>query len=223
MKKKVMIIGVMIFVCTGLFMIAQKVQNSYLNNTVTTHKVKAEVVDKVDTLVQQGKVNTSPDIEKQASEVEKPIAKVEEAPKVVEKTVTAPAITAPAITATPKVVVKPEDIGPFNFRILDTEDNKVKVLLEKNIIGIDDFNNKTLDYITCTLLKQSGIRYINEGESTAVSYFNSIAGLTERKAGPLSGWCFYVNGAKPGIGAGNCIYHKGDLVEWKYSTDALNK
>lgn len=218
MKKKVLIIGVMIFVCTGLFILAQKVQNSYLNNNVTTSKVKAEVAKKVDTLSQQEKINTVTDTQKQSSEVDKPIAKVEEAPKVVEKPV-----IAPAVTANPKVVVKPEDVGPFNFRILDTEDNKVKVLLEKNIGGIEDFNNKKLDYITCTLLKQAGIKYVNEGEGTAVSYFNSIAGLTERKAGPLSGWCFYVNGAKPGIGAGNCIYHKGDLVEWKYSTDALNK
>jgi hypothetical protein len=216
MKKKMLIIGVMIFVCTGLFILAQKVQNSYLNNKVSTSQAQSKVAEKTGTLSQQEKTNTVTDIEKQASEVDKPIVKVEEAPKVVEKPV-----TVPAITASPKVVAKPEDVGPFNFRILDTVNNKV--ILEKNIGGIEDFSNKTLDYITCKLLRQVGIKYINEGEGTAVSYFNSIAGLTERKAGPLSGWCFYVNGVKPGIGAGNCIYHKGDTVEWKYSTDALNK
>lgn len=220
-KKKFIIIAVMIFVCTGLFILSQKLQNTYLNNKVSNaSQVQNKVAssgsikpsEKVVSLSGQSKTNTATDIAKQNTGANKTVAKAAETQKATPKAV-APAAT---ISASKPVAAKPQDKGPYNFRILDTINNKV--IIEKNI----DFDNVTVDFITCKLLNAAGIKYINEGEGSSTSYFNSIAGLAERKAGPVSGWCFYVNGKKPGIGVGGYNYHKGDKIEWKYLKDALN-
>ena len=70
MKKKLMIIGAMIFVCTGLFLLAQKGQNSYINNKSTTIPVESKATEiavkdevqpaaKVGSVSEQGKTNTA--------------------------------------------------------------------------------------------------------------------------------------------------------------------
>jgi hypothetical protein len=230
MKKKLMIIGAMIFVCTGLFLLAQKGQNSYINNKVSTtipvESKAAEIASnnevqpsaKVGSVSEQNKTNTAAATGStaKASEVKpnstesKAVTKAPEVPKAT------PTPSPAAATPPVQVPAEPKVKGNFNFAILDEVNNKV--IIDKNV----DFDNVTVDYITCKILKDAGIKYINEGEGSSTSYFNSIAGLTERKAGPLSGWCFYINGQKPGLGAGGYSYHKGDVVQWKYSKDALN-
>lgn len=53
-------------------------------------------------------------------------------------------------------------------------------------------------------------------------YISSMAGLNEFKAGPSSGWCFYVNGVKSSVGASNYILKAGDKITWEYLADGLN-
>lgn len=53
-------------------------------------------------------------------------------------------------------------------------------------------------------------------------YISSMAGLNEFKAGPSSGWCFYVNGVKSSVGASSYILKSGDKITWKYLSDGLN-
>lgn len=228
MKKKLVMIVVMIFVCTGLFVLAQKVQNSHFNDKVSAaSQVKSKTTglasnnevqpsEKVESVSEQSKTNSATDTVEPSTVANKTVDKASEAPKVSPKPISKPVVV-PATTPTPQpAAVKPEDIGPFNFRIFNTINGKV--IMEKNI----DFNGKTLDEVTCKLLNEAGIKYINEGEGGSTSYFYSIAGLTEKKSGGLSGWCFYVNEKKIGIGAGSYKCNKGDKVEWKYLTDALN-
>lgn len=221
MKKKIIIIVVMIFVCTGLYTLTQKVQNSYFGNKVSAEsQVKNRVAGLTSNnllkLGEQSKTNTATDTVKQSPTNTKTVAKAVETAKVVTKTVSKPATT--AATATLKVVtVQPQVKGKFNFSILDIVNNKV--IMDKNI---DFSGGETVDYITCKLLKETGIEYINEGEGGSNSYFYSIDRLIEKKNGGLSGWCYYVNGKKLGIGAGSYKCNKGDKIEWKYLTDALN-
>jgi len=53
-------------------------------------------------------------------------------------------------------------------------------------------------------------------------YFSKIMGISEKSAGALSGWCFYVNGQKPGLSAGSYKLKSGDVVEWKFLKDGTN-
>jgi len=62
-------------------------------------------------------------------------------------------------------------------------------------------------------------RAAGSGESI---YFSKIMGIAEKSAGPLSGWCFYVNGGKPGISSGAYKVQAGDAVEWKFLKDGTN-
>jgi hypothetical protein len=62
-------------------------------------------------------------------------------------------------------------------------------------------------------------RASGSGESI---YFSKIMGIAEKSAGPLSGWCFYVNGQKPGISSGSYKVTDGDSVEWKFLKDGAN-
>jgi hypothetical protein len=53
-------------------------------------------------------------------------------------------------------------------------------------------------------------------------YFSKLMGISEKSAGAMSGWCFYVNGQKPGLSAGSYKLKSGDVVEWKFLKDGTN-
>jgi hypothetical protein len=53
-------------------------------------------------------------------------------------------------------------------------------------------------------------------------YFSSINGIRERSAGASSGWCYYINGKKLGIGAGDYKLNQNDKLEWKFLKDGLS-
>jgi hypothetical protein len=48
-----------------------------------------------------------------------------------------------------------------------------------------------------------------------------INGIKERSNGPLSGWCYYVNGTRPSVSSGRYKLKSEDKVEWKYLKDGL--
>lgn len=97
-----------------------------------------------------------------------------------------------------------------------------KIVLKKNIE-----EDGTVGYVTCKLLDEAHISYKATGDPSTL-YFSAINGIQERKAGQLSGWCYYVkkNGSsnffKPSTGCGQYKLNKGDSVVWKYLKDALN-
>jgi len=228
MKKKLIIVLIMILVCSGLFMLAQKAQSSVIakkNNaeTITTSE-KSEVKKTSDNKLETNKAGEIAKGENKeqssttSASANKPSSNSETGKSISNQTTTKKPVTAAPVTnpSTPEAAVTPTPSKESNFFIIDEVNNKT--LLEKNI----DFDNVTIDFITCKLLKEAGISYGNDDEGTTTSYFYSIGGLTERKAGPLSGWCFYVNGKKPGMGTGGYIYHRGDVVTWKYKKDAVN-
>ncbi len=108
-----------------------------------------------------------------------------------------------------------------NFIVIDTISNKT--LASKYV----DYDNITVAQLTFKVLDELGIKYRTTGFNDT-TYFASIAGLREKAAGPLSGWCYYVkksgsNGfVKPNVGTGSWIYNKGDTVIWKYWEDGVN-
>lgn len=92
-----------------------------------------------------------------------------------------------------------------------------KVYLSKYI----DFNGKTVANVTIEALNRANISWQGTG-SSATLYIRSIAGAKERGSGPLSGWCYYVNGVKPSVGCGAKHLNKNDKLEWKYVKDGVN-
>lgn len=117
---------------------------------------------------------------------------------------------------------KPIEPKTPNFIVRDMVNNKV--ILSKHV----DYEDITVADLTKKVLDESGLKYRTTGAG-ATTYFASIAGLTEKKHGPLSGWCYYVKRSgsnafeKPPIGAGSLRYKKGDIVEWKYWSDGINE
>lgn len=94
-----------------------------------------------------------------------------------------------------------------NFIVRDARNNNI--LVSKHI----EFNGGTVADIT-----KRNVEYkVKSGD-----YFYEIAGIKERSDGPLSGWCYFINGSKPGIGAGNYVLKKDDTIEWKFLKDGVN-
>lgn len=96
---------------------------------------------------------------------------------------------------------------PSNFIVRDSVNDKI--LVSKHV----EFNGETVADIT----KQNVSCKVKSGD-----YFYEIAGLKERSAGPLSGWCYFINGSKPGIGSGSYVLKKDDIIEWKFLKDGVN-
>ncbi|GAA0770415.1 hypothetical protein GCM10008908_13140 [Clostridium subterminale] len=133
------------------------------------------------------------------------------------------------LTDSSKVTVEPkkEEQAPDvkdetpNFIVIDTISNKT--LASKHV----NYDNITVAQLTFKVLDELGIKYRTTGFNDT-TYFASIAGLREKAAGPLSGWCFYVKKSgsnefvKPNVGTGSWIYNKGDTVIWKYWEDGVN-
>lgn len=94
-----------------------------------------------------------------------------------------------------------------NFIVRDARNNNI--LASKHI----EFNGETVADIT----KQNVDCKVKSGD-----YFYEIAGLKERSDGPLSGWCYFIDGSKPGIGAGSYVPKKDDIIEWKFLKDGVN-
>ncbi|OAA92082.1 hypothetical protein [Clostridium ljungdahlii] len=122
------------------------------------------------------------------------------------------------------IVVKsgdPEENNSFQF--IDTV-NGNSVFLRKDVNNMD---GETVGYITERILDDAKINYKCTG-STSTVYFAAIKGLEEKKAGRLSGWCYYVRKkgeskfVKPNVGSGQWIYHTGDIVVWKYLADGIH-
>ncbi|GIW49283.1 MAG: hypothetical protein KatS3mg079_759 [Caloramator sp.] len=101
-----------------------------------------------------------------------------------------------------------------NVFIIDTINNKV---IYK---GYVDINSKTAGDVTLKVLIDNKISYRAKGTGGSI-YFSSIAGLKERDYGANSGWCYYVNGVKPSVGAGSYTLKDGDVLEWKFLEDGL--
>lgn len=64
--------------------------------------------------------------------------------------------------------------------------------------------------------RKHGIQVENNG-SSEMAYISGINYLYEFDFGDLSGWTYYVNGAKPSVSCGEYKLSDGDLIEWRYT------
>ncbi len=249
MKNKLLLVAAVILVSLGLLNISKVVQNKYLskNSVSTEQKAKDETPLEVNT---SKEVNTSNEVnlkednkddeDQQVSgsnthkEEPNPIIKEEtEKTKVESKTVTkqnnkveSKAELKTTINSTENITVT-KDIEKEQV-IKDAEPKKEPNFIIKNdisgeiILAIDIITeNKTVGEITLRELDNNAINYKASGRGEAV-YFTMISSLKARDFGPLSGWCYYVNGSKASVSCGAYKLKPGDVVEWKYLKDGVN-
>ena len=240
MKKKILLIALVIFVSIGLLSISKVVQNKYLNkNIVSSEQEDKEKTLKAKELKEEdsAKENAQQPIGNAVKEEVKPVASGDTSQtKVEDKTVTdtktetdskkeenttvtkAPTTRTVAptkeITKDP-VVKKPEPTKEANFTVVDDISGKTILALYINA------ENKTVADITFSALDNSGIAYKATGRGEVV-YFTMISDLKARDSGPLSGWCYYVNGVKSSVSCGAYKLKPGDVVAWKYLKDGVN-
>lgn len=110
------------------------------------------------------------------------------------------------------------------FQVIDTVHGN-KMVVSKDVDK--SMEGETVGYITERILDNAKINYRCTG-SVSTLYFAAINGLEEKKAGKLSGWCYYIrkNGDnvfhKPNIGSGQWTWHSGDVIVWKYLADGIH-
>jgi hypothetical protein len=221
-KKKILLMVVVIFVSIGLLSISKAVQDKYINKESVSTEQKdlaqkpTEVAQKQD-LVVEGTAKTPKTKVESTAVTDK--EKVVEVKKDVKTSVTK-APTPESITPTKEVpkapITKvPEAKKEPNFIVKD--DITGKVILSIYVSA----ENKTVAQITFSELDNNDISYKASGRGEVV-YFTMIANLKARGEGALSGWCYYVNGAKSSVSCGAYKLKPGDVVEWKYLKDGVN-
>lgn len=235
-KKKYLIASVAFIIFFVMFVFGIKAQRMYAetltNKQEAAHKVeskadktkaKADKTVKENAKAQDVKSNTAASAQT-AAKVDESKTKGEVSNSSSSSTSTSQ--TNPEVKASSSANVKVKQDDPdsqMTLQIIDTV-NGNKMILQKDISSMD---GETVGYITERILDDAKIKFKATGSASTL-YFAAIDGLEEKKAGKLSGWCYYVkkNGDsrfhKPNVGSGQWIYHKGDVVVWKYLADGIH-
>ncbi len=232
-KKYVIAVGAFI-VCFIMFVFAIKAQKIYANKVtkqeISNKTSQSKTTNSKDASIQTKGEEKKSDNKREQKTDEKNSSNKSEATKNDKAEVSTSAATATnsqsnavseasTSSETAKTPV-PNEEPTFTF--IDTV-NGNSVILQKHV----DMEGENVGYITCKLLDEAKIKYRATGSSSTI-YFAAINGLEEKKAGPLSGWCYYVKKKgdtrfhKPNIGSGQWTYEKGDLVVWKYLADGIH-
>lgn len=227
MKKKLALILFVIIISAGIMYFVSGLQNKYslkqqeINTTSSDISMEVKPNDDVKTDSKQESSNTEENNNKNDA-VRKPNnnenqqkVKQQSSPSSSKSTTENSSTSQNKNTNTNSITVNNQTHQP-NFFIVDTVSGK-NILSPAYI----EYNGETAAQITFKILDASGIIYKPSGFGNSI-YFSSIAGIKEREAGPSSGWCFYVNGKKPNVGAGAFKLNKGDVLEWKYLKDGIS-
>ncbi|MBK5240120.1 DUF4430 domain-containing protein [Clostridium sp.] len=226
MKKKILLVATVILISVGLLSITKIVQDKYLNKNTAALQQEEKDSKSAEVVVKEK------DIQEQTVKVEtlkddaKPEVKEQETKAIVENktTDTKTTSTENVVVEKKEVVVVKKDIPPKAPEPKKEPVKKPNLIIKDDISGkiilsvYVNIENKTVADITRNEL---GNNYAasGRGEST---YVTRMYDLKVRGSGPLSGWCYYVNGVKPGVSCGAYTLKFGDIVEWKYLEDGVN-
>ena len=219
MKKKIILIAFVLLISMSSIFIFNKIQqkNLYASSEESISQANEEEKSE-DKSKEENKEEKSGGETSKVEEVKKEPEKVKvdenkeniqkETPKEENKTSTSPE---KASNNEKKHSVTPEKKEEPNIVVINDITGEVLASGFVNIEGI------TAEQATLQLLQPKKISYtINSG------YFSSIAGLKERSAGKASGWCYYINDNKLGVGAASYVLKKGDKLVWKFLKDGIN-
>ena len=242
MKKKVLLIAAVILISLGLLSVSKIVQNKYLskNGVLSEQKAKDKDPKEVNTsnetnVKEDDKNNQTHQVTGQ--DTIKDEVKPESQGQTAKTNPESKTLTEQKNAVESKPVVKTTETKPESTEKVDaTKDATTKTpepKKEPNLIIKDDISgkmilsintsteNKTVGELTMSELDNKGIVYKTTGRGDTI-YFTMINSLKARDFGPLSGWCFYVNGSKASVSCGAYKLKSGDVVEWKYLKDGVN-
>lgn len=219
MKKKIILIALVLLISMSSIFIFSKIQQKKLyassGESISQGNEEDKSKDKnKEEMKEEKSGGETSKVEEVKKEPEKAKAddnkdKIQkETPKVENKTSTPPEKTS---KDEKKDNVTPEKKEEPNIIVVNNITGEV---LASGFVAIEGI---TAEQATLQLLQSKKISYMaNSG------YFSSIAGLKERSAGKASGWCYYVNDNKPGVGAAGYVLKKGDKLAWKFLKDGVN-
>lgn len=227
-NKKYIFIFLMLLLCVGLYYGVKGVQNYYYNKEDTQNKVAAVKKSSIETSAakQDNSNQGSSNFDSTKSNASKGSDASSTGSKSSQNSGTKSSAAnsgssgqnQPAGSTTGSETgsasIPKQPVQQSNCSVVIYDDVHKKTILSVNIT-ID--GETSVEIITQQVLKKYNIHFIDSG-----GYFREIEGLAERKAGPYSGWCYYVNGVKAGRGAGSYILKKGDKLEWEYLADGLS-
>lgn len=226
MKKKILLIAVCILVSLGILSISKIVLDSLNKNTTLIQQEvkepKSEEVDVKNAMLEQVIKEETDKENVKAENAEQEVKEVVE-----NKTVTEGKTTNAKTSSTEKVVVAKKDEVVIKENVpakIPEPKKEPNLIIENSITGkIILSANVSIENKTVADITRSGVgnnyAATGRGETT---YITRIYDLKARDDGPLSGWCYYVNGVKPGVSCGAYKLKSGDVVEWKYLEDAVN-
>jgi cytoskeletal protein RodZ len=233
MKKKILLIAAVILVSVSILSISKIVQEKYLNKDTASLQQNSGTV-KEDNVKEDAKKEIEKEEVKQEVKQEDPKEttkiKVEnETPKeqnseveskTAESTTVAKAENTEKVETVqevPKEVATEAPVPKKQPNFIIKDDISGKVILSINLNN----ESKTVGDVTISQLASNNISYKASGRGETI-YITMINNLKNRGVGPLSGWCYFVNGAKPGVSCGAYKLKSGDVVEWKYLEDGVN-
>ena len=214
MKRKLIISFFMIMICTGLMFLVKGLQEKAAAVPQTTVAETAEKVDKPSgssgTAASEG-ADAAASVTAAASTANSGTAeKIQSAAAGSEAKPAADSGSETTGSAAPETAQKK---AAANFTVYDSVSGACLTSLSLDI--------KEGDTVAAVTMKALDGNYRATGSGDSV-YFAKIMGISEKSAGPMSGWCFYVNGQKPGLSAGSYSLKAGDTVEWKFLKDGTN-
>jgi hypothetical protein len=217
-----LLIVVVVFISIGLLSVSKVVQDKYLNKDSVVEQQNdliqkpLEILPKEDVIADSGSDTTKPIVEAKPETDKKTETEVKVDVKTVEtKTLSTENVTPAKDIPKAPIIIVPEPKKQPNFIVKD--DISGKTILSIYV----STENKSVAEVTFSELDRNSISYKASGRAEVV-YFTMIAGLKARDAGPLSGWCYYVNGTKSSVSCGAYKLKSGDVVSWKYLEDGVN-
>jgi flagellar biosynthesis GTPase FlhF len=216
-KKKILVILIAIFLCSGMFFISEIVKYSSSSKTAQTNESEVKElsteVDDTEKISDDNKetkkeiTNDTEDVAKSDNE-----NKQQDSDKSTENKTEATQQT--TTTQEPQQQTQPQ---PKSSKVIVQNGIIGSTILSKSI----NASNKSVGEATTSALDSSGVDYKATGFGPAM-YIASIAGLSEKAEGPTSGWIYYVQKGgtgsftKPGVSCGSYKLQDGDVVLWKY-------
>lgn len=220
LKNKKVFFTLILGICIGLFLASKGLQNYYLNQQTENVKVAAENTKKTDKSNEtknelqknedsnpsEGKSNSTSQQSKTDSN------KISNGSNTSKSTGTNNNSGNGTNGGSSKSGGSSNPASPekANFIVLDAIHNKT---LAKAYL---DISGKKVGDVTRDYLDSKNINYEDDN-----GYMAMIFGLWEKDNGDNSGWCYYVNGAKPSVGENSYTLKSGDIIEWNYVADGL--
>lgn len=217
-KKKILVILIAVFLCSGMFFISEMVK--YSSSTKTAKATQSEVKDSSS---ESDNVEKSSDDKKEiTNDGTKPdttSAQQENDKSTENKDATVDTKDKTETTKQTTTTQEPQQTQP--------QPKSSKVIIQNGITGSTilsksiNASNKSVGEATTSALDSKGVDYKATGFGPTM-YIASIAGLSEKAEGPTSGWTYYVQKGgsgsfvKPGVSCGSYKLQDGDVVLWKY-------